>query len=81
MLFWLLKFKFKLLRRYYDGEPSPEEVTWALCQNVEGSYRIKRYMYLYAKGYQFNHIADMHGITRERVRACIRKGVYQAYGN
>lgn len=73
-----LRLKFQLLRKFNDGEPSRAEVVWAL-EHVSLTMRIMSVMLMYSEGENYDTIATHHGVTRERVRQLIQKGVRDAW--
>ena len=67
------KLYFWILRKCYDGIPSPAECAWALSQHTPTT-EILRAMIRRSLGFALEYIAENQEITRERARQYLLKG-------
>lgn len=71
------KLTFWILKQFNAGEPSRQEVEWAITK-YNHSKNINICMVHYVYGHSYEDIAIKFKSTRERVRQLIRKGVRQS---
>lgn len=70
----IYKAAYKAIRIFYNGIPSPGEVTYKLKTKTKISPQIQISMGLYSMGYSIEEIAKKMKVTRERIRQYLIKG-------
>jgi len=69
---------FWFLRKLNDGVPSRVECEWALSKHMPYSDGIAHAIKCYVAGLTLEQVADLLGVTRERIRQYLLKGCRDA---